>query len=254
MPTIIDRYNETVVVYPFRPNNTKERAALRKPKRDFVMKNPRRNKIIKTAIRYLYESKQEKSVYFVTITTKQHETKFTDRQLYAKLHLWLKNRESEYICICERQLGKNGKTGTNDLHFHLVIRRKGNFDIKAEIERLSTLFNVRPHPALFDVKKLRGTNRIRYYLTKYVTKANKSSIFHCRTFSISKRFRLSINKFNQRNIIRPSDAFVMNNLSLFNKIKEFEYCTVYKFTLDLWRKACEFESLFKKSDFTPIKI
>jgi len=254
MPTIIDRYNETVVVYPFRPNNTKESVKKRKPKREYNLKNSRRNKIIKSNIRYLYESKKSESIYFVTITTKQHETGFTDKELYHKLHLWLKNRESHYVCICERQLGKNGTKGTNDLHFHIIIRRKGNYSIPTEIRRIAKLFNIAEHPAIFDVKKLRGINRIKHYLTKYVTKGLKDCKFYCRTFSISKRARLAFNKFNQQNIIRPNDAFVIKNFALFNKIKEFDYCTIYKFSISLWRAACEFQNTFEKSGFKGIKI
>jgi len=98
MPVIIDRYNETCVFYPFRPNHPKGKKISRRV--TYNKKNPRSRKLIKSAIRFLHENKNKNErTYFVTITTSQHKNGFTDKQLYHIIYLWLKNKQIDYFCF-----------------------------------------------------------------------------------------------------------------------------------------------------------
>jgi len=119
----------------------------------------------------------------------QHRTGATDKELYYKLMLWLKNRSIEYVCVAERQRG-NIKNGS-DLHFHLLIESDQKFEIGVELSRWARLLSVPPHPALFDCKRVLNEKAVVSYLSKYLSKKQYaySSLFHCRTFSISKRLR-----------------------------------------------------------------
>jgi hypothetical protein len=111
-------------------------------------------------------------LYWVTITTVQHKSLKTDSELLYGLKLWLQHRtlskESpegfRYINTVERQ------RETQDLHFHIVIEAKKDFDIRAEVARLAEVLGIRAHPAVFDVKRLNGVQRIASYIAKYVKK------------------------------------------------------------------------------------
>jgi len=158
-------------------------------------KTPHSRKILKRLIFFMYETRKRKrlksgrtsgeGLYFVTLTTSQHKTNKTDSELYASINRWLKDRSYRYVCVAERQ------ADTQDLHFHLVIRRFGKFDINAETARLSSLFGVQPHPSVFDVKRASTRRKVAAYITKYFKKEGQkySSLFLCRTFSCSNLLR-----------------------------------------------------------------
>jgi hypothetical protein len=250
MPTIIDRYNETVVFYPFRPNHPKGKTIKRK--RDYNEKNPRTAKRVKTLIRFLYEKKRigEKCI-FVTITTCQHKNGFTDAECFRRIYLWLKNRKVNYVLIAERQ-----NQNTNDIHFHIILTQFGYFDIQSEVSRIAKLFEVSEHPALFDVSKIRGIGTLRKYITKYFTKRpKKPELFKCRTWSSTLDLRRRYKKFALSNVVRCSDDFILANYSHFTHKKVLnEYCVLYKFTISLFKRAAEFRRLFEVCEFTKLNL
>jgi len=93
-----------------------------------------------------------------------------------------------YISTVERQ--RNG-----DLHFHLILSYDKLFDFKTEINYFSQRFKTIYHPALFDAEYIlcdsnRSMVRVVNYVANYTTKSTEySSLFFCRTFSISKKLR-----------------------------------------------------------------
>jgi len=249
MPLIVDRYNETVVFYPFRPNHAKGKKISRRVW--YNKKNPRSKKLIKTAIRFLHETKEKnEQTYFITITTKQHENGFSDKQLYHSVYLWLKNKQIDYISVCERQ------QYTGDLHFHIVARTKEPFNITYAVKYFAKRFNVQYHPALFDVKKLRNASTLRSYITKYFTKQQKySSLFTCRTFSIANRFRKKLIQGLKHYVVRANDDYVLKVWHRLTKTKIVnEYCTLFKYSLHLWKHALDFVRTFDKAGFKPLTI
>jgi len=166
-------------------------------RRWYNRKTHRATKQIKQLSKFLFYENQKnqvnqetaKRLFFITFTTMQHRTGATDKELYYKLMLWLKNRSIEYVCVAERQRG-NIKNGS-DLHFHLLIESDQKFEIGVELSRWARLLSVPPHPALFDCKRVLNEKAVVSYLSKYLSKKQYaySSLFHCRTFSISKRLR-----------------------------------------------------------------
>jgi len=188
-----------------------------KKRRSFNIKTPRAVKRIRNLINFMYEQRSKTSqFFFVTITTKQHETGKSDRELYNRIGLWFKNRkELDYVCTVERQtttysvISKpwfwvesnrvwygqyTGLQPTEDLHFHCVIcKRDGKiFNINRELRKLGKLLGTKNHPALFDVKRVSDPKRLAFYISKYITKqGNQSSLFWCRTWSASKALRTS---------------------------------------------------------------
>ncbi len=258
MPVIIDRYNESVVFYPFRPNHPKGKKIQRKDK--FNRKNPRSKKRIKSLIRYLYESKTAKQkVIFTTITTCQHKNGFTDKQCFNAVQLWLKNRKIDYVLVCERQ------TKTRDIHFHLVIRGENYFSIQTEVRKLSEYFNltkllpIEKLGSLFHARVLRGVKTIRKYLTKYFAKSKRNEDpnekFECRTWSSSNGIRAAFKDFAKTSVLRLSDHFILTKYELFKgKVELNEFCTLYKFDIYLWRIACDFQRALISSGFQTIKL
>jgi len=241
----IDRYLHSIV--EIIPTNHKNKKRPER-KRSYFIKTPRSKKVIKQLTNYLYESKkQNEYLYFITITTKQHESKFTDKQLFSQIGLWLKNRGCQYICVCERQ------KFTGDLHFHIVIRQKQNFYIQKEILYLSRLFNIKPHPALFDVKKIYKISQILGYITKYITKkGDYSSMFNCRTFSISKGLRKEYKENAYKSTFIISREFKLSNKQLFVEKYKTDYFIVYQFSYDIWKLASRYKTEHRNKDSVKI--
>lgn len=193
----IDRLNASVLFIPEKSAvNTVKHAR----KKWYNRKTPRGAKVVKTMINYLHETKTDKeSLFFVTITTQQHKNGLTDMELWHRVGRWLKGRELPYVCTVERQThGFNGSTPTEDLHFHICVRASSKFDIPHELGRLAKYFQVEKHPALLDIKRVQSVGGLVGYITKYVTKqptgkkfGDCSSLFSCRTFSVSNTLRRS---------------------------------------------------------------
>lgn len=186
-----------------------------------------------------YESRdKQKKFIWTTITTCQHKTGLTDKELIYRLKLWLQHQSIRYINVVERQ------RETGDVHFHLIIEKEKYFDIKVELYKLARLFECESHPALFEVKAIKNVKMIISYIRKYVTKKGQkptnekplySSLFKCRTLSYSQ----GINKLFKQNyshyvIELPYTAIQLLNLELLHKSDFF--CT-YKYSVEKWNLA-----------------
>jgi len=199
MSITVDRLNASVIA----TNDKVNKNTLRHPrKRWYNRKTPRAAKIIKTMINFMYyEKKQEQEIFFVTITTCQHKSGMSDKELYARIRLWFKNRkQSDYVIVLERQ------KDTQDIHYHCVILfDKGErYSFRRELEYLGKLLRVQPHPALLDVKRVFDIKTVVGYINKYVTKENGKycSLFTCRTFSVSKRLRRRYKELADKYVVR----------------------------------------------------
>lgn len=203
------------------------------------------HKKCKEFISHLYESKKSNQrFYFITLTTKQHETGFTDAELNHKFGLWTKNRSDfQYVCILERQ------RNTGDIHYHLVARTSKDFDIRGEVRKCARLFRVEYHPALFDVSRVTNiqalTNYLRKYFTKVGTKFNDkkppySSLFKCRTLLVSKGIAKSFKANAYKSIIKVgNECFANYQHLLVEKFKD-DFFTIYQYKLDIWVIACDY--------------
>lgn len=230
-------------------------------KKSHVHKSHRTVKKLTQLINLMYEYRNKKNkLYWVTITTVQHQTKRSDKELFYALKLWLQHRRVSYICVAERQ------RETGDLHFHLIMSQSKDFDLPVECKRLSALFGTPTHPARFDAKHVFNVARLTTYIAKYVRKpcpsnetmqknwerkdqinpkTNKpygfkypySSIFECRTFScsndISRQYKENSDKFK---LTIPVESIQLYP-HLFQKRFETDYYTVYDFNIEVWALA-----------------
>jgi len=222
-------------------------------KKWYNKKSLRTAKKIKTLINFMHyenERKQQKDeLFFITVTTKQHESGLSDKELNAAIGRWLKGRNfTDYVCVLERQTGgTGGKFGqpTEDIHYHIVLQYSEGtklFDFKHELGRLSKLFRIPAHPALLDVKRIRNIQQVVGYIRKYVTKDNKkcSSLFLCRTLLVSKRLNKRYKNLASDYVTRLSkETGVMiflkqHKLELLHK-KDFFAC--YKYSDYLYTEA-----------------
>jgi len=191
----VDRLNHSVIAVRTDVNRNTEKH-LRK--RWYNKKTHRGKKIVKTLINYMYHENKKKfnpkNFFFITLTTKQHESGMSDKYLYNRVGRWLRNQKVPYVCTVERQ------RNTGDLHFHILLlnRPEVRYCIRAEIRYFAKRFKINPHPAIFDVKRIPPSNvaQIVGYVNKYVGKQSESysSIFQCRTFSVAKRLRNSFKR------------------------------------------------------------
>ena len=253
----IDRINQSVVSVL---DNKNKNTTYHPRKRWYNKKTPKSAKRVKTMINFIYDiKKKDEHLFFVTITTCQHKSNFTDKQLFSKIGLWLRYQGVHYVSTVERQ------KDTTDLHFHLIILAKKKYSFVPELKKLSKYFNVDYHPALFDVKKIHSINTVIGYITKYVTKDNKkySSIFQCRTFSVanktSKLFKTVADnyviKIQARTEISGSTKNFSNFLKeikknlgglqlLYNQdgsIKGNDFFRCYKYSSELWEIANKYK-------------
>jgi len=214
-------------------------------KKWYNRKTPLTHKKCKQFITHLYESKKpNERFYFITLTTKQHETGFTDSECNYKFGLWAKNRTNfQYVCIVERQ------RDTGDIHYHLVARTTKDFDIRGEVSKCAKLFNVEYHPALFDVSRVTNIQALTNYLRKYFTKAGTkfndkkppySSLFKCRTLLVSKGVAKSFKTNAYKSIVKVDNSCFVNYQHLLVEKFKDDFFTIYQYNLDIWKIACEF--------------
>jgi hypothetical protein len=274
MSLTIDRLNESVVyVYDKRRNDTYNGYRLAvcqygcgcvyrvSNKRWYNRKTPRGAKIIKTLINFMnYEKKEKEHFYFLTLTTQQHKSGFSDKELFSRVGAWLAKRGFEYVCTVERQ------RNTQDLHFHIFIlaRVQKPFVIRNEIQILSRIFSVPAHGALFNVKRVDSENvkAIVAYISKYVTKDNGkySSLFGCRTFSVSNGLRRRYKGLADKYVIRLSgDAqsrflIEQNALKLLQPLHVTDFFVCFKYSLDIWvRSLAHYKNLYDEMDHEQLK-
>jgi len=245
MQVTIDNINKSVVAVPWRKRNK----VFNSRKCPFNRKRTKTAKRIKTMINYLWLSKTEnEKLLFVTLTSVQHKTGSSDREIYASFQRWVKRFPFVYVSVVERQ------KHTQDLHFHLVVRCPKDFlfNFKKEEKRISRFlsndtFCVQPHPALIDVSEINEISALVGYITKYVTKDPKEycSLFYCRTFSISRNLTKIWKSEADKYVIRfgegsaQGDRFWEQGIreNLFNRIHFKEFFAVYEFSSELWEVA-----------------
>jgi len=245
MQVTVCSINKTVVAVPFRKRNKDYHGR----KCLFNRKRVKTAKKISTFINYLHLSKNDQQkLLFVTITTLQHKSGKSDREIYAKFQRWIKRFEHLYVCTIERQ------KGTQDLHFHVVIRvpKDFYFDFKREQKRIAGLFSsdsfrIQPHPALFDVSEVKNFATLVGYISKYITKDPKEycSLFYCRTFSISRNLAKLWKSEADKYVIRfcegsaAGDRFWEQGIAanLFNRIHYTDFFGIYEYSSEIWNIA-----------------
>jgi hypothetical protein len=261
---VIDRYCHSVVASS---GITRKNPEPGKRKRYYNRKSPRTIKKLTQLINLFYENRQKQNyrIYWATITTLQHKTLQTDRELYYNFKLWQQHRNERYICIAERQ------RDTGDLHFHLITERKSDYNFKEEVKRLAGYFGVESHPALFDVSRIYNVKTLVCYIAKYVRKplpsylrmceqyaaeeqaaiaegrkpkhkAYYSSLFQCRTFSVSGDLSKQYKEKHYSFRIAVSRQFIQFAGHLLRVKYQTDFFTVYEYDVKIWQMAQEFKS------------
>lgn len=142
-----------------------------------------------------YSEYENKKLYFITITTLQHQTGYSDKDIFVAIKKYTQHRKNPYCCVLERQ------RQTQDLHMHIIWASETSFNIANECKRLGILLN-NHNTNVFNVQLVHDTSGILAYFFKYIAKPvpswekinqwaadNKlrspySSLFLCRTFSV----------------------------------------------------------------------
>lgn len=149
-------------------------------KTPYNKKSPRTIKKLTELINLMYETRQkDKRFYWVTLTTLQHKTGKSDKDLFYSLKKFIQHRGVEYICVAERQRDNwqdceslpDGFKCRADLHFHLIIQQTQDFDIQKEIQRCAEVFGVEYSTHLFNVKRVFDAKQLVGYISKYVRKS-----------------------------------------------------------------------------------
>jgi hypothetical protein len=230
-------------------------------------KNYRTIKKQKQLINLFYEERDKtKNFYWVTITTMQSQTGLTDSDIWYRIKLYLQHRKMDYICTAERQ------RETTDIHFHIICQHAKNFNISNEVNRLSELFGVFPHPALYDVKKVTNVNKLSKYITKYVSKPCPtwrslqksfdescklehvhtkkckkfkppySSLFEGRSFSYSGHLgKLYKEKHSQFCLSVPL-RLIEDYKEKFQLLRRTDFFTTYQYTVNIWNLSNIYKS------------
>lgn len=149
--------------------------------------NRRTNNSLKKIKEYLfilgkiaqYENKQ---LYFITITTLQHKTKFSDKDLLYKFKKFIQHRKDPYCCVVERQ------RETADIHYHIITTSSKPFDIPSNVKRLGKLFT-NFNTNVFNVQLVDDVQGVVRYFYKYIKKP-------CPTWD-------KILEYDKRGILRP---------------------------------------------------
>lgn len=232
----------------------------------FNKKNYRTIKKLTELINLFYEKRNKaKKLYWVTITTVQHKTQRTDKDLFYGFKLWKQHSANDrFVCVVERQ------RDTQDIHFHCIVERFDNYNINDELNRISRIFGVVRHPALFTVKQIYSAKTLVSYISKYVRKPcpnyqtyiqryNKSiqenkkpkiaysSRFECRTFSYSGSIG-KVYKSSSKHFKRTTNHEIINHYPNMFKIKyQTDYFTVYEYSKDLWKLFVVFNKMMLES-------
>lgn len=169
---IVDRYSKSAYAVRVgkrgdgdkRPPKGKGRPRLWYNRRTAASLKQITNKIYK-----LYEYTTSKAytgepIIWLTLTTLQHKTGKTDKDLLYCFKKFFQHRTCSYINVVERQ------RNTGDIHFHLIVQNDSHFNFKAEVERWASILGVEPNPNLFVAKEITDLPTLRIYISKYIRK------------------------------------------------------------------------------------
>lgn len=214
--------------------------------RQYNRKSNRSRSKLRTMALFLIKHYDIKRKAFITITTKQHETGFRDSDLISRMGKVLRSRlyfGNEYICVCERQ------RNTSDLHFHIltVYDSVDFFDYKRLRRKCAKSFGIRDHPAILQVDWIEeedssGVARYMAKLSSYVSKesgedAPYSSIFYCRTYTISKHLKAEFRKVANRYVLGFSSDFLLRVKDHLKLLHRSDFFCVYRNTPYIWDVA-----------------
>lgn len=259
--------------------------ALKARRRWYNRRSYRGVKRVRTIINYMAveqfedparaKKKASKQVWFVTVTTKQHETHLSDKQCYAAVGDWLRRRFTMgYACVVERQSKANScitirypcgdytaVQPTDDIHFHAAVLVKARMPknkyrkwISRNLRHLAAALNIAVHPAVLKVEPVTQHWQVAAYLNKYVTKqkgengdgtwqdGSCSPIFTSRTMSVSEkltsRYRERADEF-VRVLDREGElAELSRRVQLLTKFNS-SFCEAYHYSDYLWQHAAE---------------
>lgn len=183
---VLNRYTKSVVRYRI-PHSRKPPMRSTGRKKLFNKKTPRTVKKLTELINLFYETRDKsKSFYWVTLTTLQHQTGKSDKELWYALKKFIQHRGVSYICVAERQRDNTGLGCSiqskdfkleSDLHFHLIVEQSYDFNIQKEVQTwvnylgLNEKFKGTSNPTnTFNVRRVTNTETLALYIAKYVRK------------------------------------------------------------------------------------
>jgi len=237
---------------PPKNKKTPGEAGKERAKAWYIRKSPQAVNRFITKIKKFYEQTkfQPTLKIWVTITTSQHKTGLTDKDLLYKFRLYWQHKKLPYLLTVERQ------RNTGDLHFHLLTSVRKTFDFTKEVSRLAKLFQVKPHPSVFDARHIKDIKGIQIYISKYIRKSLPpiellekwyndnpenysppySSLFFCRTFTGSQNFT-GVHDTNSKASKFTIPIEFTNFLNLKgHEEKTFDYAKTYKYDADLLKR------------------
>lgn len=250
----VSRLTNTAVAVDPRASNRK--GAVIKRDRPYNRKSYQGRTKLKKAALFLLKHYAGKKA-FITITTTQHRTGATDRQLMATMGDLLRSRKffgTDYTLVCERQ------RNTGDLHFHILANFEENSfvdwnDMRAKIAKK---FQIENHPAVLQFDWITAQNSaelIPRYMTKVAGYCSKesgkvlksgelspkeedapySSMFYCRTFSVSKSLRSEFRRVADRYEVKVNPHSIMPILK--KQVHSNDFFSVYKSDDEIFKQA-----------------
>lgn len=242
----VNRLTNTIVASDPRCSNNFVK--IEKKRNYFRKSNASRTKVKEKAL-FMFEHFKNKHFAFITITTQQSVRGWCDSTLMAQCGVLLRNKNffgKYYINVVERQ------RNTGDLHFHVLtfFDDKNFINFKILRMEIADIFGCVDHPALLQVDFINNydTGKVAKYMSKlssYVSKTGGgdtpySSMFFCRTFSVSNALSAEWKKCADRYVIKVSASFIHNNASNLVVLHNNSFFCIYKNNAYLWQVAQQY--------------
>lgn len=250
----VSRLTNTIVAVDPRASNRK--GCIIKRERTYNKKSIQGRTELKRMALFLLKH-YEGNKAFITITTTQHITGATDSQLMATMGDLLRSRKyfgTDYTLVCERQ------RNTSDLHFHILanFNEVNHVDWKKLRQKVAMKFGIKNHPAVLQFDWLTDQNshnlvanymiKVAGYCSKESGKILKSgelspnqddapysSMFYCRTYSVSKSLRNEFRRVADRYEVKVNPHFLQQ--VKVNQLHHNDFYSVYKSNDKIFEQA-----------------
>lgn len=229
---IANKVTNRIIAVRYEPKK-QYRAGYQKTKRWYNRKNTRAKvKIALYAAAAIdYASVQNLSYYFLTLTTRQHQTGAADVQLWKKFGYFCNQiLKAINITVVERQ------RNTGDLHFHSILLHN-KIDIQLACTTWCEILGLPFNPAALDIKQIETNNiqNVLHYVNSYmVKKGDYESLFQCRTFNVSRKLSTYYKQNADRYICKIPKEVAHLYIDEFKLIKSTDFFNVFEFNQNVW--------------------
>lgn len=182
------------------------------------------NSKLKTLALFMF--KEFKYLRFITLTTVQHKTCALDWFLMKQFGYFAKHYCGKfYLCSVERQ------RNTGDIHYHIITTSDFNQPLYSRMrKKWAKLIGAKDHRALFQCEIVKN-GEVAMYVSKLANYVSKnlndideekppySSLFFCRTYSVSKSLHNLFKQKADNYILSVKDNY-LDYLMVNHKLKE----------------------------------